>query len=199
MKEIEIPEGYEARIEGNKVIIEPKKSEDERIRKEIKQFILDTIGEISLDDKENAWLDWLEEHKHFWNPTEEDVTLFDKAVTTNTSLTPQDRAKLDIIRMKFKHRPNIEQKEQKPINWTELNWEDINKLEVFINNVHNEYPNGIGQKSFGEEVLEKFREYKGDEDLDEKEQKPAQFKGESLAEIIKGEFEKTLKKERNRL
>ena len=31
-KEIEIPEGYEARIEGNKVIIELKESEDERIR-----------------------------------------------------------------------------------------------------------------------------------------------------------------------
>ncbi len=32
-KTIEIPEGYEARIEGNKVILEPKESEDERIRK----------------------------------------------------------------------------------------------------------------------------------------------------------------------
>lgn len=31
-KEIEIPEGYEARIEGNKVILELKESEDERIR-----------------------------------------------------------------------------------------------------------------------------------------------------------------------
>lgn len=37
--EREIPEGYEARIEGNKVIIEPKESEDERIRKEIIQFL----------------------------------------------------------------------------------------------------------------------------------------------------------------
>lgn len=31
--EYTIPEGYEARIDGNKVIIEPKESEDERIRK----------------------------------------------------------------------------------------------------------------------------------------------------------------------
>lgn len=31
-KEIEIPEGYEARIEGNKVIVELKESEDKRIR-----------------------------------------------------------------------------------------------------------------------------------------------------------------------
>lgn len=33
MKEIEIPKGYEARIEGNKVIIESIKDKDERIRK----------------------------------------------------------------------------------------------------------------------------------------------------------------------
>ena len=41
-KEIEIPEGYEARIEGNKVILEPKESEDEGIRK----FIIDCIDRI---------------------------------------------------------------------------------------------------------------------------------------------------------
>ena len=34
-KTIEIPEGYKARIEGNKVILEPKESEDERIRKSL--------------------------------------------------------------------------------------------------------------------------------------------------------------------
>ena len=34
-KIIEIPEGYEARIDGNKIILEPKESEDERIRKEL--------------------------------------------------------------------------------------------------------------------------------------------------------------------
>ena len=64
------------------------------------------------------------------------------------------------------------QKEHKPINWTELNGKDIAKLEVLINIVHNEYPNGIGQESFGDEVLERFREYKEDENLDRKEQKP---------------------------
>lgn len=37
-----------------------------------------------------------------WNPNNEDVTLFNKAVTTNPNLTPSERAKLDIIRMKFK-------------------------------------------------------------------------------------------------
>jgi len=33
--EKEIPEGYEARIEGNKIILEPKESDDERIMKDI--------------------------------------------------------------------------------------------------------------------------------------------------------------------
>lgn len=39
MKEIEIPEGYEARIDGNKVIIELKESGDEKIRKELLEVI----------------------------------------------------------------------------------------------------------------------------------------------------------------
>jgi len=34
-KEIEIPEDYEVRIEGNKVIFEPKENEDERIERDI--------------------------------------------------------------------------------------------------------------------------------------------------------------------
>lgn len=51
-----------------------------------------------------------------WNPTNEDVILFNKAITTNAALTPDERAKLDIIRMKFKRRPVIKQEEQKPAN-----------------------------------------------------------------------------------
>ena len=37
-KEIEIPEGYEARIESNKVIIEQKEGEDEKIRKVLLEY-----------------------------------------------------------------------------------------------------------------------------------------------------------------
>ena len=37
--EYTIPEGMEARIEGNKVILEPKESEDERIKKAIFQAL----------------------------------------------------------------------------------------------------------------------------------------------------------------
>lgn len=38
-KEIEILEGYEARIEDNKIIFEPKETEDEKIRKKILAFV----------------------------------------------------------------------------------------------------------------------------------------------------------------
>lgn len=66
------------------------------------------------------------------------------------------------------------QTEQKPVKskpkWTELTWEDINTLENLMNNVHYEFRNGISAKGFGLEVLERFRETKGDEYLDEEEQ-----------------------------
>ena len=91
-------------------------SEDERVRKALIDLVC-TVGEYYLPKLEarNKMLDYLEkqkEQKPCWNPTEEDVALFNKAITTNASLSPQERAKLDIIRMKFKHRPVIEQKEQ---------------------------------------------------------------------------------------
>lgn len=55
-KEIEIPEGYEARIEGNKVILEPKESEDERIRKELLEEIEFIIPHDDETDSEGLIL-----------------------------------------------------------------------------------------------------------------------------------------------
>ena len=46
--EHEIPEGYEARIEGNKIILERKESEDEKIRK----FIVETVFRSYGDSQE---------------------------------------------------------------------------------------------------------------------------------------------------
>jgi len=49
-----------------------------------------------------------------------------------------------------------------------LTWKDINDLERIINNVHYEFRNGIGEKSFGEEVLKRFMEERDEsEQLDE--------------------------------
>ncbi len=50
-KEIELPEGYEARIEGNKIILEPKESEDERIRKQLLNWFKDCHWDAIDKDK----------------------------------------------------------------------------------------------------------------------------------------------------
>ena len=110
---------------------ELRESEDERIRKEL-------IGMVKFhcaDEHLGRYLNWLEkqkEQKHYWKPTETDVALFNKAVTTNKALTPTERAQLDIIRSKFGYCravncSGIVQKEQKPAEWSEedqlnLNW-----------------------------------------------------------------------------
>lgn len=57
-------------------------------------------------------------------------------------------------------------KEQKPIKWTDLTWKDIVELEGIINNVHYDFSAGIGQESFGKEVLERFRNKKDDAEVD---------------------------------
>ena len=46
------------------------------------------------------------------------------------------------------------------VNYDELTWKDINELEEIINNVHYEFRAGIGEESFGREVLERFLESK---------------------------------------
>lgn len=55
-KEIEIPEGYEAKIENNKVIFVPKESEDEKIRKELLEEIEFIIPHDDETDSEGLML-----------------------------------------------------------------------------------------------------------------------------------------------
>lgn len=63
-KTIEIPEGYKARIEGNKVILEPKESEDERIRNLLYCLIRDRSDNGRLLEHNGVSVDmalaWLE-------------------------------------------------------------------------------------------------------------------------------------------
>ena len=70
--------------------------------------------------------------------------------------------------------------EDQPIDKNTLTWKDINDLERIINNVHYEFRNGIGEKSFGEEVLERFRE-----ERDEQEQPEVDLEKE-MKEYFKG-------------
>lgn len=63
-KEIEIPEGYEARIEGNKVILEPKESEDEKIRKQLIGFLSGRYALCNINTKDAiAYLERQKEQK----------------------------------------------------------------------------------------------------------------------------------------
>lgn len=57
--------------------------------------------------------------------------------------------------------------QEQPIQVCTLTWKDINDLERIINNVHYEFRNGIGEKSFGEEVLERFREERDEQEPEE--------------------------------
>lgn len=63
MKEIKIPEGYEARIEGNKVILERKESEDERIRKSIVETIKQCPDTFLNPKNRDRMLAYLERQK----------------------------------------------------------------------------------------------------------------------------------------
>ena len=87
MREIEIPEGYEARIEGNKVIMVPKESEDERIRNAIGLILIATEEDQdafyrthNLTRKEcTAWLEKQKEQKSAeWS--EEDEEMLDSTI-----------------------------------------------------------------------------------------------------------------------
>ena len=61
--EREIPEGYEARIEGNKVIFELKESEDERIRTCIRDVIKENDWTHIFGVKKEDCLAYLERQK----------------------------------------------------------------------------------------------------------------------------------------
>ena len=104
--------------------------------------------------------------------------------TSNAKWHPSTKEQRDILFSKMKEagyewdaeKKELKKIEQKPVynlKWNELTWEDINTLEEIINNVHYEFRNGIGEESFGKEVLERFREIKGDKYMDICEQKPA--------------------------
>lgn len=90
------------------------------------------------------------EQKHYWKPTETDVALFNKAVTTNNTLTPAERANLDIIRSKFSccraiNCSGIMQKEQKP---TECADDVVEEAE--------EYTSKVACGEYGVEVTEAY-------------------------------------------
>lgn len=84
-KEIEIPEGYEVRIEGNKVILEQKESEDEKTRKDLLNFLQSPfINENITDWKVAPWIAWIEKQKES-DKAQLAVELIDKYIDENTA------------------------------------------------------------------------------------------------------------------
>lgn len=80
--EYTIPEDMEAIIKDGKVIVKKKESEDERIRKEIIDFICSKIdrGSVTKEQREksNSWIAYLEKQKEQNSNTEEysDFTIY---------------------------------------------------------------------------------------------------------------------------
>lgn len=68
MEDITIPSGYEAKIEGNKVVFVKKDSEDEKIRKELIDILKKSyeFGGFTLNNKKdlNRYLSYFEEQKY---------------------------------------------------------------------------------------------------------------------------------------
>lgn len=78
-KIIEIPEGYEARIEGNKVILELKESENEKIRKVLINIVKGACdkygikyhGDEITEEKLLAWIEKQDKPKPTWSEEDE--------------------------------------------------------------------------------------------------------------------------------
>ena len=83
-KIIEIPEGYEARIEGNKVVLEPKESEDKRIRKEIIEYLTITREkDLVAHPERQRWIAYLEKQKE-QKPAQYDIDILEKHITKDS-------------------------------------------------------------------------------------------------------------------
>lgn len=109
-KEIEIPEGYEAKIENNKVIFVPKESEDERITRAINNmlpFIPDEAYANNGVTKEGV-LNWLEKQKEQKHP--------DGCFTCDEYKKGYEEGRRNGFTAGYnKAMKEVEQKEQKPV------------------------------------------------------------------------------------
>ena len=131
--EREIPEGYEAKIEGNKVIFKLKESEDDRIRKAISYAIGAAthqdgtlINDVTKDEA-LAYLEKQKEHEsinesNIHEPTLDEVRKWNEAYEKGYSLGYENG-----------------RNEQKPAEWSE---EDKKMLNGIIERGNSEIPKG---------------------------------------------------------
>ena len=140
-KIIEIPDGYEARIEGNKVILELKESEDERIRRELIYFLNAEIPQCSIQEHANKlkeFVSWLEKQ----GEQKEQKSVQDKEereyVRTLKSLIADFlRDKEDVNRGYYQDIYDWldgRHIEQKPAEWSENDTVFLNEITDFFEN-----------------------------------------------------------------
>lgn len=170
--------------------LKESESEYERTRKEIVEYFKRYSSGDNASIKFLKWIEWLENHNPSFKQISDGI-IWDSGLRTGIELgkkqQEQKPAEFDEYKIIKKHitedslSSEVNKRltecgwyvtDKKPVEWTELTWKDVNDLEEIMNEVHSDYRGGgIGQKSFGLEVLERFRYIKGDE-LDVKEQKP---------------------------
>lgn len=167
------------------LIPELRESEDERIIKLIRSLLenaRNVQSNTSLYKQYDDALAWLEKQKvqkveigsEIVAPVGQAICIDPELINPEPKPVQKEQKPLKVGENAY-FDPNTDmwfiKKEQKPIKWTDLTWKDIVELEGIINNVHYDFSAGIGQESFGKEVLERFRSTKGIEYLDEAEQK----------------------------
>jgi len=134
-KTIEIPEGYETRIDGNKVILEKNESEDEKIRKALIEVFKKKLERgyewVEYGIPNRSVLNWLEkqkEHPAEWS--EEDETCLEDAlwcVMKTRHFVAKDACDLDACRSAERwlnflpKRFNLQPKQE---------WSDVEKMHL---------------------------------------------------------------------
>lgn len=166
------------------IFSELAESEDERIRNEILEYFTITHSrDFVANPEKQKWISYIKkqkEHTHMYYSYDDKLKAYSegqKEVVNNPEIYG-----LQKIEEQKNYKEEIEKCKENPlyfydkyvkikINWAEFTWKDIIELEGIINNVRYEFRNGIGQESFGKEVLERFRATKGIEYLDDKKDK----------------------------
>ena len=127
MKEIEIPEGYEARIEGNKVILERKESEDERIRRMIENTLReDAISEFISETSYREMIAYLERHKE--PSSYSDLEITDVVRKALQECEGYKNCRCDVYAARVGAVVEGILQEQKPAEWSEEDEEHLDSI-----------------------------------------------------------------------
>lgn len=181
-REYEIPEGYEARIYGNKVIIVPKESEDERIRKSIIGFLM-TISSLkdgktvcNEDFDSKAILEWVA-----WLEKQGEHARFIEAIQVGDQVTKnEDGVLVNLSQFKRVAKKDEKQGEQKPA-WSE---EDKRIIDNLVSQLCNLYTRKLIKKETKDKYVNWFKSLK-----DRYTWKPSEEQMKALKEAVDEHFD----------